>query len=352
MAKILFLGDLFYNYENIKEDINEIAQYINNNKYKCILNLEGTLKESKNKIKKRGPNLFQSPITIDVLKKLNVIGVTLSNNHMMDYGDEGLKKTLKLLENNDIKYCGAGLNINEANRPMKFCFDKKNIIIYNYGWNIEETVYATKDTAGCCPKDKNLILKDINKKDGDILIDIVHWGFEYNLYPMPVDISLAHEMIENGVNLVIGHHPHVIQAKERYKDAYVYYSLGNFYFSGTRKSFSKRKFKNLPEDRCSYGLGIVYDTEIENIDKEILFYYDSESEKTKIIESSSKLNLLLPDISNTLYKSNKYKKIIKSNKLNLNPILSGNNKIIDYIKLKIFIIMRNIKKFIKRKSKK
>lgn len=349
MAKILFLGDLFYNYENVEEDIEEIAQYINENKYKCILNLEGSLEKSKNMIKKRGPNLYQSPITIEILKKLNVIGVTLSNNHIMDYGDIGLEKTLELLKSNNIKYCGAGLNIEEANKPMEFCFNKKNVLIYNYGWNVEETVYAKNNTAGCCPKDKKLILKNIHKENKDILINIMHWGFEYNLYPMPVDILLAHEMIDNGVNFIIGHHPHVIQAKEKYKNAFIYYSLGNFYFSSSRQGFLKRKFKNVPEDRCSYGLGIIYDTEMENVDKEILFYYDNKIGKTKIIENSEEIKLLLPDISNFSCKSKEYKKIVKKTKLNRNPILSG-NRFIDYIKLKIFVIIKEMKVCIKKKK--
>ena len=143
MKKLLFLGDLFFDYENIPLDLEEISEYIQRNNYQCILNLEGTLFKSSNKIKKRGPNLYQSSKVIEVLKKLNVLGVTLANNHIYDYGEEGLIKTIKLLDKNNVKHCGAGRNIKEALKPIEITLNETKIKIYNFGWNVEETINAT-----------------------------------------------------------------------------------------------------------------------------------------------------------------------------------------------------------------
>lgn len=349
MTKILFLGDLFYNYNKIEKDIKEIGDFIKSNNYKCILNLEGSLSKSPIKIKKRGPNLYHSEVTIEVLKQLNVIGVCLSNNHLMDYDVEGLTETLRVLDENNIKHCGAGNNLEEALKPMEFEFDNKKIKIYNYGWDVEETVYATNDKPGCSPKVDKYILKN-EKKSGnaDLVIKIFHWGFEYNIYPMPIDIKLAHNMIDNGTDLIIGHHPHVIQAKEEYKGKNIYYSLGNFYFSSRRENFLKKKFTGNIGDKCSYGLGVVYNIENEKIEREIFIYYNKDTKYSEIIDIRKNIDELFTDISNIDYYSKQYYKLIKKTKLNKNPILTG-SKMSDKLKIKILYLkyfIKNILKFV------
>ncbi len=345
MNKILFLGDFFYNFDVEEEDIGKISEYIRKNNYSCILNLEGCLAKSDEKIKKRGPNLYQSKITIDILKKLNVIGVTLANNHIMDFGEKALKETILMLDEADIKHCGAGTNISEALKPMIFKFENKNIIIYNYGWNIEETVYASDKKCGCAPKEDECIYVK-KEKENDVLIKILHWGFEYNIFPMPFDIDKAHKMIDTGTDLIIGHHPHVIQSKEKYKDKSIYYSLGNFYFSGRRKLFLRKKFVGKIEDKCSYGLGVVYDILNEKVEKEMLIYYDSVNDKSSIIEGKIN-NEILSDISNVDFKEMEYISKIKKTKLNHNPILTT-NKVLNNFKLFKLEIIYVIKKIIKK----
>jgi poly-gamma-glutamate capsule biosynthesis protein CapA/YwtB (metallophosphatase superfamily) len=176
MSKLLFLGDFFYDYDTISKDREEIAKWINENEYSVILNLEGSLSNKGKKIKKRGPNLSHSPITIKVLKKLNVVGVCLANNHMLDYGEGGLKETLDLLEDNHIPHTGAGMNLTEALQPMAIEVGGQKIIVQNFGWDVEETVYATEKSGGCAPRDEGLIIKrtrELRISDA-ILINIYH----------------------------------------------------------------------------------------------------------------------------------------------------------------------------------
>ena len=78
------------------------------------------------------------------------------------------------------------------------------------------------------PKGINAIKKEYpNVK----IATIFHWGFEYNTVPMPLDIKFSHSCIEAGADLIIGHHPHVMQPMEKWRGKEIYYSLGNFYFS-------------------------------------------------------------------------------------------------------------------------
>lgn len=140
---LLVLGDFLYEYKKIQEDIEKISEWIQKNKFHVILNLEGPITNDKShKIEKRGPNLKQEDIVIEVLKRLQVVGVCLSNNHIMDYGETGLEDTIRLLDSNSIAYAGAGQNIEEACKPMQITENGKKINIFNYGWNAEETIYA------------------------------------------------------------------------------------------------------------------------------------------------------------------------------------------------------------------
>lgn len=107
--KILFLGDLFYDFNFIPDDIERLAKWIQENNLITILNLESPIgKGDGTAIKKRGPNLASNLLVVDVLKKLNVVGVCLANNHMMDYGEKALKDTISALDVSGIAHTGAG----------------------------------------------------------------------------------------------------------------------------------------------------------------------------------------------------------------------------------------------------
>ena len=106
--KLLFLGDFYFDYEYIPDEINVLSEYILSKGYSTVLNLEGALGNKGSAISKRGPNLRHSLKTIDVLKLLNTKCVCLANNHAMDYGGEALEDGLSLLRDASISYVGAG----------------------------------------------------------------------------------------------------------------------------------------------------------------------------------------------------------------------------------------------------
>ena len=119
--KLLFFGDFSYDFDFVAEDIISAGDFAREKASKVILNLEGPITDGRGKqIRKRGKHLPQKGKCSEALLALNTAGVTLANNHMMDYSGEGLKDTIKGLDKLNIKHTGAGRNIDEALEPMVF----------------------------------------------------------------------------------------------------------------------------------------------------------------------------------------------------------------------------------------
>lgn len=354
MSRLLFLGDFFYDYSSTLTDIEEIAEWIKQNEYKVILNLEGPITNNGSKIKKRGPNLKQSSITINILKKLNVIGVCLANNHIMDFGEEGLLETIKILDENNIPHTGAGVNIKSALKPIVINVENQKVIIQNFGWDLEETVYATQKSSGCAPRDEKIVIertKEIRKNNNDaLIINVFHWGYEYNLYPMPLDIDLAHKSIDVGTDLIIGHHPHNIQPFEKYKGKEIYYSLGNFYFGSDRSSFQNIEFRHTVKNMCDYGLAVAYDTLLRKTVQTFTIYYDLDGDCSGVLKDSTIYNFF-DEITGVKYDKPEYFKKVKENSLNKKPILTLNYQRNKYeiAKLQTIHFIKRILRPIKRK---
>lgn len=344
--KILFLGDFFFDYETEPDDFKEICNYVKDKNYRVILNLESSLSDIGKPIKKRGPNLCSSKTAIQALKDLRVVAVTLSNNHTMDFGGSSLAETIEKLDEAGIKHLGAGRNVSEALEAVEIDGDGQNVILTNYGWDVEETIYATEKSAGCAPLLRKEIVKRtkrIKEKNPDaIIIHLFHWGFEYNTFPMPVDIELARNCCDEGCDIVIGTHPHVVQPVERYKNSRIYYSLGNFYF-GSRRSAFRRVFPLEQEKLYSnIGAGVVFDTETnEFIDLQIT--YVPKMDKTIMEERKA----VLPDISGINPRQVKYIRNVKKHAQNCNPILTG-NRVMDPIKIRTLYTVYKIYGCLKR----
>jgi len=176
---------------------------------------------------------FNAPIeSIKSLKNSGISMVSLANNHTMDYGTNALIDEMQNLNNGSVKYFGAGKNISEA-------FSAKNIILADttisfIGVNDIEN-WITKvgiNSPGSAYFDINQISNSIQnaKKVSDVVIALPHWGIEYNLSFTDRQNLLGKELIDNGVDIVIGSHPHVMEPSITYKNKMVYYSMGNFVF--------------------------------------------------------------------------------------------------------------------------
>ncbi len=136
----------------------------------------------------------------------------LNNNHILNYGKDGLLQTKNYLDQYQIPHFYDNFLEKEVN-GIKLGFLGFDFITYPN-------------------TDKNIILEKIKKYDSlvDWLIISIHWGNEYLPAPEKWRLELAHQMIDTGADIIHGHHPHVLQSTEYYKEKPIYYSLGNFVF--------------------------------------------------------------------------------------------------------------------------
>jgi poly-gamma-glutamate capsule biosynthesis protein CapA/YwtB (metallophosphatase superfamily) len=202
-----------------------------------MVNLENPITERTQRVHKDF-NFRMNPKYLRVLQEAGIKLVTLANNHIYDYGPDGLLDTIHFLDSVGIKHVGAGLSLEAARQPA--IFDMKGFRLGFLGYFGGGAYAATKTQAGVAPRVRHLIKIDIQKLKQSDKVDYVvvnfHWGKEKALYPEDWQVALAHLTVECGADLVVGHHPHVLQGVEKYKDAIIAYSLGNFLFGGKNRS--------------------------------------------------------------------------------------------------------------------
>jgi poly-gamma-glutamate capsule biosynthesis protein CapA/YwtB (metallophosphatase superfamily) len=198
-------------------------------------NLESTISEQ-NGITQNGVWCFTAPpIAAETLAHAGFDMVSLANNHVWDFGKRALLETPGYLDKVGIKHAGTGENLDQAYTPA--IIESKGIRIaffsvtriFNFGGPEHEaftyTAWADMDRLG--PAIKKV------RGDVDLVIVAAHWGAEYQDRPADENVKLAHEMVDAGADIILGGHPHVPQGIERYNDAFIIYSLGNFAYHQT-----------------------------------------------------------------------------------------------------------------------
>ncbi|PRR83154.1 CapA family protein [Clostridium vincentii] len=194
-----------------------------------IINLETTFTQAIGK-RNKGEGVayhFKGPKDYtNILKSSSIEGVTLSNNHIYDYGSQGFNDTVEALQESNLDYCGEGYKIIKEVKGIKI-----GVLGYN-GWDSSN-------------EQKDKIKSDINylKEEGvNIVIPYFHWGEENSYNPNEIQKELARFSIDNGADMVVGSHPHVMQTMENYKGKLIAYSFGNFCFGGNSNPRDKRTF--------------------------------------------------------------------------------------------------------------
>ncbi|MBQ9550868.1 MAG: CapA family protein [Lachnospiraceae bacterium] len=344
--KLLFFGDFSYDFDFVAEDILSIGEFAREKDAKVILNLEGPITDgSGREIRKRGKHLPQRGKCGEALAALGVSGVTLANNHMMDYCVKGLNDTLNELDKLNIKHSGAGISLGEALEPMVFCEGEESIAVFSFGWDIEETVYAGLHKSGCAPRKETVILDTLReysvKHPGRKIIAALHWGFEYNPYPLPRDTELARKLCETDlVCAVIGHHSHCPQPFEIINGKPVFYSLGNFYYSSRRHKYSARRFDYDPSNLCDYCIAALLDTAHLSAEP-LVFYYDIEKDRTEFREDLA-IPVSMPEMDPG---SEEYRHFALSKALHKNPI-PGPGRIESDLAFLKFNLKRNLARYL------
>ena len=197
------------------------------------INLECPLTTSEDTIQKNGPNLKASPKSIMGFKNLNPTIIGLANNHIMDFGEDGLRETLRILDRSQLRYAGVGNNLEEATASIQIV-EKKGWRVGFYACAEHEFSIATEHAPGANPFNP-LITGDLLKRlksdnSLDKLVVLFHGGKEYYQYPSPGLQQICRHFVEKGVDLVVCQHSHCIGAYEHYLSGDIVYGQGNFLF--------------------------------------------------------------------------------------------------------------------------
>lgn len=189
-------------------------------------------------------SLKAAPDYVKGLKNAGINVVSLANNHILDYREDAMYETMQLLEEHGILFFGAGSNLAEARRPA--ILEKKGIRVGFLGYCdvvIDSPFYAGPNERGVSPFVLEYVKQDIHalRPRVDLLALSLHWGMENFSLPLPEQIRMGRELIDSGADIILGHHPHVVQRLEQYKQGYIAYSLGNFLFSDIDWSWHNEK---------------------------------------------------------------------------------------------------------------
>jgi poly-gamma-glutamate synthesis protein (capsule biosynthesis protein) len=185
------------------------------------------------------------------LKNAGFNVVTLANNHTLDYGADGLAQTVEALDATGIQHVGAGPDLMAARRPVTFQVNGQRIAILAYSMTLPENYYADENKAGTAFGHEDQVRDDVvaARKQADIVLVAFHWGQESKTELREYQTRLGHLAIDSGASAVIGHHPHILQGIERYKEGIILYSMGNFTFGSysshsTRSAVAQLHFRN------------------------------------------------------------------------------------------------------------
>lgn len=172
------------------------------------------------------------PGALAFVKAAGIDTLGVANNHAMQHGREAFADMAKQIENAGISV--IGLDEGGGTRLKKIVHDSGNeSIIYSISTRPEEWDDRPERVPYSLRKDNDKLIEEaqcLRNRCSGFLICSIHWGLEFLDYPGPDQIELAHHLIDAGVDVVLGHHSHVLQPVERYKNGLIFYSLGNFVF--------------------------------------------------------------------------------------------------------------------------
>lgn len=202
-----------------------------------LINFENAATESGDALKGDVP-LKCSPSYVPLAKANNRTVASLANNHALDYGITGMEDSIKYLKDAGITPIGAGSTEDEAHQAVTQEIKGRNVTILNYmdsdnfaEYGYDAMPYANGTSAGYSAYDSADAQKQIAEHNAsDLIVAYLHFGNEYSNSPNDNQVTIAHELIDYGADVVIGSHPHVPQGIEMYNGKPVFYSLGNFIF--------------------------------------------------------------------------------------------------------------------------
>ncbi|MCO0598120.1 CapA family protein [Peribacillus butanolivorans] len=194
---------------------------------------------------------------VEAVKNAGFSVMTLANNHMMDFEEQGLLDTIDEFKSADMDYVGVGSNTTDAKASINYS-DVNGVRVATLGFTdvYGKDAVSKNNQAGLLNSNPDLLFEMIGKardaKQGnaDLVVVNMHWGQEYSTSTTSRQTELAKAVIDAGADVIIGHHPHVLQSFDVYNDGIIFYSLGNFVFDQgwTRTKDSAMVQYHLAED--------------------------------------------------------------------------------------------------------
>jgi poly-gamma-glutamate synthesis protein (capsule biosynthesis protein) len=183
-------------------------------------NLEGVVTNKGSHYSPNYQNDFAfSPENVAILKKYNFNFFNLANNHLTDQSVKGITETRQNLSNLKVNYSGSADS----------AVDEYSSYVINIGGQKVAMVGLSMVYHDFDLKKANALIKDLKSKNDKVIVNI-HWGSEYQHQFSKKQQAVAYALVDSGADLIIGHHPHVVQGMEVYKNKFIFYSLGNFIF--------------------------------------------------------------------------------------------------------------------------
>ncbi|MGE5357576.1 MAG: CapA family protein, partial [Bacteroidales bacterium] len=195
-----------------------------------IVNCECALTTASTLVWKSGAVFKGEPCHVQGLTAAPFEVACLANNHVLDYGLDGLRETLDVLGEGGVLTVGAGLSGDEVFAPLTLTVNGTTIHVVNFSEG--EDLTASDGGPGVFGWEIDRVAETVARcrKQGGVVIAIGHCGLEYIPYPPPYVVAAFRHIADAGAHAVIGHHPHVPQGIEWYDGTPIVYSLGNFVF--------------------------------------------------------------------------------------------------------------------------
>lgn len=246
----------------------------------CVISSELD-KYDESKFIERPPLLMAPDAAARTLSDANFTVLNVANNHILDHGREVAEETLSHLRKSGIAYVGD--SIDEEDRILNLEYNSNTISFLSYDLcvdNREEKI--------------ELIYRDIEslKTESDFIIISLHWGFEHVSVPSKDQVDLGRSLVDAGADAIFGHHSHVFEPIELYKNKPIAYSLGNFVFDMWRE-------ENLDGGILELTLidGDIVDVDVVNTSqRDYTVFIDNQKPTTTSVLSSEELDELVTDV--------------------------------------------------------
>lgn len=196
--------------------------------------------------------------------------VSLANNHTLDFGADGLAETIEALAAVGIAHVGAGPNLHDARTPVMVEAAGTRVALLAYSLTLPGHFHAEANKPGTAFGHEAHVRTDVAaaRTQADIVLVSFHWGQEGKTTLREYQTRLGHAAIDAGAAAVFGHHPHILQGIEHYRDGVILYSLGNFTFGSYSQQAQVSAVAELTFDGPRLAVLRLYPINVNNVEVE------------------------------------------------------------------------------------